>query len=503
MSLPLLAALLLTQVPAGNAQLHALEASTKAQPDAAHYRALSDAYVAAGMFAQASGAFAKASALYAKFGDSNAAKVLEIQSQRYETKIGMYVDQPISYYNSVKNWTHVRYEPMYGCYTGAFIDREDGINETFYDDNQTYGSPSQFDDKIGKKQAMYFTYLRYGRNFPSGWAAELYKNRSAAQIVWEPDDLNKVQNDAYLQRFADDCKKADIPIFLRYAGEMNGDWVSYGKNPQLYREKFRLVSSVIHNYAPNVAMVWCPNEIPEDKIAQYFPGDDAVDWVGVNFYAVTYNDADRARGAEWMNPADKLKFIYSHYSAKHPIMVGEWAATHLSVVDHLPRPDFAQIKIAQLYAALPRIYPRVKAVSWLSMNTITHAMPGRQLNDYSLLDAPRVAAAYGRAITDSYFLQGVPKSIAHMAPVEIDPLKPGMTLQGKVHLSAYVKSYEQQPTVEWIVNGKPVYQTNLPGAYGFDLDTSDLAGPVTIQIVVKDAKGQVAGIAQTIVKVTN
>ncbi len=490
MSLPLVVALLLAQAPSN---LSALEAATKAQPDAAHYRALSDAYVAAGQFTKASGAFAKASALYAKLGDSNAAKVLEIQAQRYETKIGLYVDQPTSYYNAYKNWTHARYEPMYGCYTGAFIDREDGIDDTFYDDNQTYGNPSQFDEKIGKKQAIYFTYLKYGRNFPEGWAERLYENRSAAQIVWEPGNLNEVQNNAYLQRFADACRKSRIPIFLRYAGEMNGDWVPYGQDPQLYREKFRLVSTVIHNYAPNVAMVWCPNEIPEDKIAQYFPGDDVVDWVGVNFYAVTYNDADRARGAEWMNPADKLKFIYSHYAAKHPIMVGEWAATHLSVVDHLPRPDYAQIKIAQLYAALPRIYPRVKAVSWLSMNTITHAMPGRQLNDYSLLDAPRVANAYSRAVASPYFLDAVPKSIAQVAPVEIDPLINGMKVKGKIHLSAYVKSYDQQPSVEWVVNSRPAYQTDVPGAYGFDLDTSGLSGKVTIELIVRDKRGQVAG----------
>ena len=282
---------------------------------------------------------------------------------------------------------------------------------------------------------------------------------------------------------------------------MNGDWVPYGKDPALYREKFRLVSNVIHNYAPNVAMVWCPNEIPEDKIPQYFPGDDVVDWVGINFYAVTYNDADRARGAEWMNPADKLKFIYSHYAAKHPIMVGEWAATHLSVVDRLPRPDFAQNKIAQLYAALPRMYPRVKAVSWLSMNTIDHAMPGRQLNDYSLLNVPRVGAAYRRAISSSYFLNSVPKSIAVMAPAEITSLGPGTVIKGVVRISACVKTYEQQPTIEWFVAGKPTYQTSIPGPYEFTLDTTQFSGPLKIQIVVKDSKGQVAGQAETTVKV--
>ncbi len=504
MSFALLAALVLgttRQFQSAAARVQQLEAIARANPDAANWRALSDAYVASGQYAKASQAFAKASALYAKFGDLNAAKVLEIQAQRYETQIGMFYDKVPDYYGLQRNYTRARYEPVYGCYLGAFIDREDGVKEEFHDNDQLFKDPGGFNQAVGKNQAIYFTYLRYGRPFPKGWARRLEKVGAAAEIVWEPDSLDDVENNSYLQRFADDCLRSGIPIFLRFAGEMNGSWVPYGKNPAQYVQKFRLVSNVVHNYAPNVAMVWCPNEIPEDTIPSYFPGDDAVDWVGVNFYAVTFNDADRARGAEWMNPADSLAYIYHRYSAKHPIMIGEWAATHQSVVDNLPRPDFAATKIAQLYSALPRIYPRVKAVSWLSMNTIKYANPGRQLNDYSLLDAPRVAAAYSRAISSPYFLTAVPDSIALCAPVQIAPLSQGAKLKGKVHLSAFVKTYDQHPTVQWIIAGKPTLSTNVPGSYDMDLDTTHYSGNLTIQVVVKDSQGQVAGSASTTVAV--
>lgn len=481
-----------------------LEAAAKRSNMAANWRALSDAYVAASMFPQASDAFMRASVLYGKSGDPNAAKWLEIQSQRYETKVGVYYQRPLDPDSLRKRfYTGARLEPVYGCYIGAFIDREDEISETFTDNSQTYREPDAFAAATGRKHALYFMYLSYGRDFPKVWTDRLREVGAAAHIVWEPSNLDQVEDNDYLQKFAEDARDSGVPIFLRYAGEMNGSWVPYSADPAKYVEKFRLVAKKMHEIAPNVAIVWCPNEIPENTIASYFPGDEYVDWVGVNFYSVLYNDADRARGAEWMNPADKLKFIYKQYSAKHPIMVGEWAATHLSTVDNQLRPDFAQTKIAQLYAALPAIYPRVKAVDWLCMNTIKYASPGRRLNDYSLLDVPRVASAYGRAVSSPYFLSEV-TSFPECAPWETTPLAQGAVVKGKLHLSAYVKTYDQRPKVEWFVNDTPEYETDIPGSYAFDLDTYKYPpGPATIKVVVTDSAGKKAAEFVTKVDIEN
>ncbi|MEA2552756.1 MAG: hypothetical protein QOJ65_932 [Fimbriimonadaceae bacterium] len=478
-------------------RIHGLEATAKRTNMAANWRALADASVEAGMYPKASEAFANAAALYEKSGDPNAAKVLQTQANRYDTYVRIYYDRTADDAALQKNYTAEKFEPVYGCYTGAFIDREDVLENSYVANDQTHREAEDFDAAVGKKQAIYFMYLKYGRPFPTEWAKHLYQARAAAHIVWEPSSLDEVQDDQYLRGFARDCWRSGVPVFLRYAGEMNGDWVPYGADPAAYIEKFRLVARIIRQYAPNVAMVWCPNEIPESKIEQFFPGDDAVDWVGVNFYSVTFSDADINRPVEWVNPADKLRFIYSKYSAKHPIMIGEYAATHHSVVDKLPRPDFAQTKIAQLYSALPRIYPRVKAVNWLSMNTLKYALAGRQLNDYSLLDTPRVAASYGRAVKPLYFLPSVPWSIAPVAPIEIAELKPGSVVGKTVHLTAYVKSYDQHPSVQWIVDGKPVYTTDVAGAYDLDLDTSPYSGEVKVVVQVKDEKGQLAGNAET------
>lgn len=468
--------------------LKAIEALASKNPSAANYRALADAYLLAEQYDRASAIFFKASTMYAKLGDPNAAKVLKTQGERYETKIDIFYERPAS----GSTFTGAINEPKTGCYIGAFIDREDGIERTFVGNGQTHRDPQDFDKAVGKKHASYFTYLAYGRPFPTEWVHRLKNRAAAAHIAWEPRSIGAVQDDNYLRRFARDCRNSGVPIFLRFAGEMNGDWTRYHDDPEGYKRMFRMVADVMHDEAQNVAMVWCPNDMPENQISSFFPGDDAVDWVGVNFYSVLYNDGNRARNAEWRNPADSLKFVYNTYARKHPIMIGEWAATHMSVVDEVPRPDFAIDKIGQLYSALPRLYPRVKAVHWLSMNTIEHAMPGRQLNDFSLMSDSSVFEKYKSSISSDYYLNMVLPGVA--SPIEFAALTDGTSVSGKVRFSAVVKTYEQRPAVIWNVNGDPSSPKKDVGTYEVSVDTKRLGTKKAVfAVVVKDSKGRTAG----------
>jgi hypothetical protein len=480
----------------------ALEKAVQRQPNASNYRALADAYVKYEQYDRASLAFFKASALYGKLGDPNAAKILQTYGERYETKIDLFYERPLTEQTRRENDTNALFEPAYGCYLGAFIDREDTIDTGFIGNGQGHKDPQAFNQATGKHHATFFTYLNYGRPFPTRWIAALRQRGAAAQIAFEPSSVRVVRDDAYLRGFARECAESHTPIFLRFASEMNGNWTPYSSDPEAYKDMFRLVAKVMHGLAPNVAMVWCPADIPEDRIPNYYPGKDAVDWVGVNFYSVLYNDGDQSRAAEWKHPTDQIRYVYNTYSKVHPIMIGEWAASHRSVVDDVPRPDFAINKIGQFYGAIPRLFPRVKAVHWLSMDTISHAKPGRQLNDFSLLADQRVAAKYKEMVASPYYLDEVPLRGLAAAPVEYVQLRGGTVLSGKVKLSAIVKSYEQRPSVIWNVNGDPSSPKSEPGTYEVSLDTAKLrAKEAIVSVVVKDSKGRIAGRKEAIVKI--
>jgi len=465
------------------AQLDALDLAKQVdtRPTAAGYRQLADQLAWAREFPKASLAYQKAADWYGKLGDPNAAQVLQAQASRYRTDAAMFVDTTQV---EQRAYPLARLEPAYGCYLGVNIERNDGPRE-----------PEDFDKEIGKPQAIYFIYRKFGNDFPRDLADDLRGLHAGLQLAWEPASLSDVYNDSYVDKFVKDISDSGIPVFLRFASEMNGDWTPYHGDPAAYVRAFQYLADKVHRVAQNAAMVWCPNEIPQEGIDSYYPGDEAVDWVGVNFYSVVYNDGKRDRVASWRNPADAVKYVYDHFAARHPMMIGEWGATHESVVDGVDRSDFAVDKIGQLYAALPRLYPRIKAVHWLSMNTEKYAEGDRKLNDFCLTDSPSVEAAYSTATKPDYYLSEATLDVKDGAIPRPSAAVQGQTVRGTITLSSLVRSYEDRPTVTYLVNGKRMSEaSNQAGAHEFQFDTTQFKnGKLKVELLVTDSSGQIAG----------
>ena len=105
-------------------------------------------------------------------------------------------------------------------------------------------------------------------------------------------------------------------ILVRFAHEMNGSWYPWGQQPAAYVAAFRTIAAEVHARAPQTEMLWAPNSgdgypftggefgakpdsadfmmldsnqdgllnHSDDPYAPYYPGDDAVDWVGMSLY---------------------------------------------------------------------------------------------------------------------------------------------------------------------------------------------------------------------------
>lgn len=299
------------------------------------------------------------------------------------------------------------HEPLSGCILGAYIDLDPSLQLKYMcaDGKRTHRIPAEFEKIVGKKHGMYFFYMGYGKEFPFDWITKLADENRYIHIALEPNDgLDQVQEDEYLIGLAQDMGSIDAKIFIRFASEMNGPWVRYHGNPTKYREKFRLVSRLMHKYAPNVAMVWCPYFQPVRTIPDYYPGDDAVDWVGVNMYSVTYyNQNDRTPAIE-KTPQEMLQWIYDQYATKKPIMIGEYATTHYSAMEENQAVNFAVNNILNLYRDLPLKYPRVKAINYFNTNNLE--LKHRVNNDYRVTVEPAVRQAYMDATASGYFLSG-------------------------------------------------------------------------------------------------
>jgi len=283
------------------------------------------------------------------------------------------------------------FTPSAGVYLGAYI-HQDPVVE---------GSIDAFVNLVGKPHASYMRYVGYGEPFPFQWVQEVVAHGAVPQIAWEPNNgLSEVQDDAYLRGWAEAARHAGGPILLRYASEMNGDWMPYSGDPDEYIRKWRLVYQVMHQIAPNVIMVWCPFGVPRSTIPLYYPGDDYVDWVGVNIYAVIYNNGDLAQPAT-DTQMDQLNFIYNLYADRKPIAICEYAATHYCQALHRATTAFARRSMRELYQALPTKFPRVVFISWFSVDAVSDRLAD---NNYAVTTDPAVLATYRQLISSNYFL---------------------------------------------------------------------------------------------------
>jgi hypothetical protein len=156
--------------------------------------------------------------------------------------------------------------------------------------------------------------------------------------------------------------------------------------------------------APNVAMVWTPFAEKFHLIPSYYPGDEWVDWVGINIYAVYVNNGDPFQPAAHKDVVAWLRWMHDRYGARKPIHVSEFAATIYCKGTSKDTVDFAIDRMTKFYNAIRDEFPRVKAVNWFCWDTIRAKLRN---NNYSFIDDGRTLATYRRLVADPHFLSDV------------------------------------------------------------------------------------------------
>ncbi len=293
------------------------------------------------------------------------------------------------------NYTYSKMEPKKGTLLGAYVLQDDYINQ----------SMETFNEVTEKQHASYFKYVGYGRPFPTEWVEEVKAAGAIPHIAFEPNGgLEKVVDDEYLRQWAADAKAADVPIFIRWASEMNGTWTQYSGHSDLYKEKWKLVYNVFKEEAPNCSFVWTVFTFPESTIQEFYPGDAYVDWVGVNIYNVIYHNNDINSKADQEDPLELLDYVYNTYSYKKPIQISEFGVTHYTSTDGKTYSNWASDKITELYSNIGKYYPRVKSIFYFDVNNVTAYNADRRINDYSVTTDSVVLNAYKNAISTSNFL---------------------------------------------------------------------------------------------------
>ena len=239
--------------------------------------------------------------------------------------------------------------PPDGAYTGAYID----FGET--EDHVTLEAIKAFETLVGKHQAIVASSSYWGRSgFPaenvriiadygavpllywSPWGPPYEQGKHVDPGVWSLRHIVAGDCDAYIDKWAEAAKNFGHPLLVSFACEPNSDWFPWSGHdnggakggPELYKSAYRhAVDRVRASGATNIAWVFHANSSshpnrPWNAVAEYYPGPDYVDWLGMSVYGQLTPGKD-----SWEDWHEAMDGAYKHLCALDPgkpVILAEW-----------------------------------------------------------------------------------------------------------------------------------------------------------------------------------
>ncbi len=172
--------------------------------------------------------------------------------------------------------------------------------------------------------------------------------------------------DSYIRSFAEEARDWGHPFFLRFNWEMNGNWFAWdeganGNSPGEYVAAWRHVHDIFTSVgATNATWVWCPNVDPGNKLqnlASLYPGNEYVDWTGLDGY-------------NWgTNPArpDRWRTFDQLYSSTYRDITERIAPSKPMIVSEVGSTEYGGSKatwISEMLSTVPVNYPKIHGLLW-------------------------------------------------------------------------------------------------------------------------------------------
>ncbi|HEX9229609.1 MAG TPA: OpgC domain-containing protein [Arthrobacter sp.] len=244
-------------------------------------------------------------------------------------------------------------------------------------------------------------------------------------------------------------------LFIRFAPDMNAGWAAWGQQPVEYIAAFRTVTDAMRGTLEEPVMVWSPfqgRDYPFDRApdgaqpgspgfealdtnsdgawnredaayAPYYPGDDAVDWVGLSAFhdesggGPPVNSLPAADGlnrmlgpAQPVGPAADSDFYASYAVARAKPLLLETGAFYSPASGGPAERDIKSAWLNQILASPSAGYNNVRAVLW--NETVELRASGEVAIDWRLTADPGAASALAAGLGEASFLMGTPTAEA-------------------------------------------------------------------------------------------
>ncbi|MFN2543574.1 MAG: glycosyl hydrolase [Actinomycetota bacterium] len=228
--------------------------------------------------------------------------------------------------------------PASGALFGAYVDPDN----RWVDNQSAEGEVESFEGDIGRKLDIDQHYYSWTNKFPTGLEQWDLSNGRTPLITWMGTDLDTINSgadDDMIRARAGAVAALGQPVFLRWGHEMNGDWYSWSgvanndagstNGPAKFVAAWKHIHRLFDDEgATNVVWVWAVNSesVPHqawNSWTNYYPGDDFVDWVGID----GYNWGTAQSWSKWTSFGSIFGDVYNDYAASKPIMIAEVGST--------------------------------------------------------------------------------------------------------------------------------------------------------------------------------
>lgn len=156
--------------------------------------------------------------------------------------------------------------------------------------------------------------------------------------------------DKQITMFIDGLRSLAIPAYVRIGYEFNGvDWNGYV--PATYKSAYIRITNMMRERGIEVATVWDLSMDGVMNFMDYYPGDEYVDWWGINVFSAAH-----------FGDANAKKFMDNAGVHKKPVLIGETTPRYVGVLN-------GQTSWNQWFSSFftfIHTYPELKAFSYIN-----------------------------------------------------------------------------------------------------------------------------------------
>lgn len=259
----------------------------------------------------------------------------------------------------------------------------------------------EYEKKLDKSFSSIMWYLDWSTPFPAQDVQRVSDAGYMPHLTWEPwffadrekislADILSGEWDEYINTWAKDAAEYGGPLLLRWGHEFNGNWYPWsvaknGQDPAVYVDAYKKIHDMFDSAgADNVQWIWCANadsvpNTPWNDALKAYPGDEYVDWVGIDGYNFSGNDSFKTIFTRSYNQFVK--------KITKPVMIAEFATG-----------GEGQKKgrwITEMAQDLQQHFPAVRSVNWFDID---------KEMDWRLMVDSETEASAQKAFSSDYFL---------------------------------------------------------------------------------------------------